>query len=148
MQDRLKNNVRVRACGILIENDRILLVGHRGLVSESTFWSPPGGGIDGGESAYETVAREMQEETGIVVAVRELFTYSEFIHPPLHALELFFWTEQRAGQIKLGRDPELPDTHQLLTDVSWKTWSEISQLPKAQKHPILEKIEIYLKQKT
>ncbi len=148
MQDRLKNNVRVRACGILIENGQILLVGHNGLVSESTFWSPPGGGISGGESAHETVAREMQEETGIDVHVGELFLYSEFIQPPLHALELFFWTKQRGGQLKLGKDPELPDTQQLLTHVSWKTWEEICLLPSSEKHPILEKIEIYLKQKT
>ncbi|MFN3589868.1 MAG: NUDIX domain-containing protein [Spirosomataceae bacterium] len=148
MQDRLKNNVRVRACGILIQNGQILLVGHRGMVSNSTFWSPPGGGICDGESARETVYREMQEETGIDVEVRELFTYSEFIKPPLHALELFFWTEQRGGQLQLGKDPELSDAHQLLTHVSWKSWEEVRQLPTSEKHPILGKIEDYLKQKT
>lgn len=146
MQDRLKNNVRVRACGILIQNGQILLVGHRGLVAESTFWSPPGGGISDGESARQTVQREIQEETGIEVTVQALFTYSEFIQPPLHALELFFWTEMQGGQLVIGKDPELPDTNQLLTHVAWKTWEEICQLPESQRHPILAKLAHYLKQ--
>ena len=45
-----QGKVRVRACGILIENQRILLVKHRGLGAQGYFWSPPGGGMEFGEN--------------------------------------------------------------------------------------------------
>jgi hypothetical protein len=65
----------------------------------------------------------------------------------LHALELFFWVEQVGGELELGKDPELPANSQLLTHVSWKTWEEIEQIAEPNKHPILRKIDDYLKQK-
>lgn len=55
------------AGGIIVADDRLLLVhnerrgGHRD-------WSTPGGVIDEGETLLEGLTREVQEETGLVVA--------------------------------------------------------------------------------
>ena len=60
---KLGGRLRVRACGLYIEGDSILLANHKGLNRENMFWSPPGGGVEFGESAEEAVLREFHEET-------------------------------------------------------------------------------------
>ena len=59
--------VRPRVCGILIENNSILLVKHEGLGSAGTLWIPPGGGIEFGETAQEALKREFQEEVDLQI---------------------------------------------------------------------------------
>ncbi len=52
---------------LLDEHDRILLF--RGCDPdrpERTFWFPPGGGLEPGETAAQGAAREVREETGLV----------------------------------------------------------------------------------
>jgi 8-oxo-dGTP pyrophosphatase MutT (NUDIX family) len=55
-------------CVILDDMGRLLLV-HR---TDNGLWALPGGGVDPGESVSDAVAREVKEETGIVVKVRQL----------------------------------------------------------------------------
>lgn len=60
--------MRVRAVAILIESDKVALIErHRAGRHYFTF---PGGGVDAGETAEQAVIREMEEETGLRVAVR------------------------------------------------------------------------------
>ena len=56
------NRIRIRVCGILIQNEKILLVNHSGLTVSNTFWSPPGGGLKYGESVIQCLEREFLEE--------------------------------------------------------------------------------------
>ncbi len=59
--------MRVRAVGILIENDRVALIErHR---SGRHYFTFPGGGVDAGETPERAVVREMEEETGLRVVV-------------------------------------------------------------------------------
>ena len=51
---------RVRVAGILIEDDRILLIEHT--KNDKKYWLVPGGGVDWGESAAEALIREFKEE--------------------------------------------------------------------------------------
>ena len=37
------NKLRVRVCGICIENNKILMVNHHSLNKGDDFWGPPGG---------------------------------------------------------------------------------------------------------
>lgn len=127
------NRVRIRACGLCWQGDRLLLLNHRHL-GPANFWSPPGGGIDFGQSAEETVVREFAEESGISVEVGTFRFAAEFIRPPLHAIELFFEVATLSGTPTVGTDPE---THlQLLTDAQFMTWSEIQQMPAHERHGI------------
>ena len=52
------NRLRVRVNGILIENERILMVKHVGLGETGYLWAPPGGGIEFGTSAPQNLERE------------------------------------------------------------------------------------------
>lgn len=60
--------MRIRAVAILIENDRVALIErHR---SGRHYFTFPGGGVDAGETPAQAVVREMEEETGLRVAVK------------------------------------------------------------------------------
>jgi len=65
-------NVRKTARLVVLSQDRVLLVRHHDLkpVDPSrpdlvTYWIPPGGGVNEGESFQEAALREAEEETGI-----------------------------------------------------------------------------------
>lgn len=130
------NRLRVRVCGICIEDDRILLVRHTSVGSENIFWSPPGGGMEFGESAPSALAREFAEETGLEVEVGEMIFVNEFIQPPLHAVELFFQVKIKSGLLSLGYDPEFSAHHQILQEVRFMTMEEITAIPETQVHAL------------
>lgn len=61
--------MRVRAVAILIEDGRVALMErHR---SGRHYFTFPGGGVDPGETAEQAVVREMEEETGLHVVVKQ-----------------------------------------------------------------------------
>ena len=64
---------------VVVEQGRVLLV-QRGTEPAKGQWSIPGGLIDVGESLREAVAREVLEETGLVVEPVELIELLDRIH--------------------------------------------------------------------
>jgi 8-oxo-dGTP diphosphatase len=64
---------------VIVEQGRVLLV-LRGTEPAKGRWSIPGGLIDVGESLREAVAREVREETGLVVEPLELIELLDRIH--------------------------------------------------------------------
>jgi 8-oxo-dGTP diphosphatase len=134
VQKMYGNILRIRACGICIENDQLLLVNHIGLTN-SDFWAPPGGGMQFGEVATDCVVREFAEETGLVVEVRDFLFACEFMKDPLHALELFFLVKKVGGQLCKGIDPE-SGSNQIIKEVKFMDWKEIEGLKKENLHGI------------
>ena len=126
------NKLRVRVCGILIENNQLLLVKHQAILENGCFWAPPGGGLQIGEGMVEALQREFYEETHLHISVGKLLFVSEFLRLPLHAVELFFEVHRTQGEAQLGTDPELQ--HQLMESVAWLGWNEISALQANEKH--------------
>jgi 8-oxo-dGTP pyrophosphatase MutT (NUDIX family) len=57
---------RVSCRGLLLAGERILLAEHR-IGSAGTVWVGPGGGMEAGESHHDALARELHEETGLIV---------------------------------------------------------------------------------
>ena len=58
--------LRTSCRGLVLDDDgRVLLARHR--IAEGTVWVGPGGGVEKGETLVETLARELFEETGLVL---------------------------------------------------------------------------------
>ena len=81
---------RVRVAGILIENNKILLIEH--LKKNKKYWLVPGGGVDWGESTAEALIREYKEETNLDITVEKFLFLSETIAPDKkkHVINLYF----------------------------------------------------------
>lgn len=136
--EQFGGRIRVRSCGILIQNGSILLVNQKGLNGEKHWWSPPGGGVEFGESIADALKREFLEETGLEVKIGKLIDTSEYINAPYHAVEFFHEVHQVNGNVVTGKDPEL--TEQIILEVKFVPFEELAQLPAAQKHPIISKV--------
>jgi 8-oxo-dGTP diphosphatase len=128
--------VRIRACGILVENQRILLVKHLGLGIHGYFWSPPGGGLEFGEPVESAVCREFLEEVNLEVETEGFGSFHEHIDERFHALELFFRVRRISGEIKLGKEPEAGLEGPLLVDLRWFSQKELSKLPEGTCHRV------------
>jgi len=137
------NQLRVRVCGICVEAEKILLINQSGL-REGDFWSPPGGGLQLGESAEACLKREFLEETGLIIEISDFLFACEFIKHPLHAIELYFRVYSKDGALKKGNDPELGD-NQIIQAVKYFDENEIQQLNVNELHGIFEKAKNPLK---
>jgi 8-oxo-dGTP diphosphatase len=133
------NKIRVRACGICIENDRVLMIGHRAILGKNTFWSPPGGGLEIGEMAEDALRREFLEETGLKISVGKLLLMNEFVNLPLHGIELFFEVKRVGGELILGHDPEMDLSQQLIQKIEWLSLDKIKSLNLGEKHNFWQK---------
>ena len=103
---------RVRVAGILIEDDRILLIEHT--KNNRKYWLVPGGGVDWGESAAEALIREFKEDTGLDIEVEKFLFISETIAPDKqkHVINLYFKikkVENSSNIMKLGEEKILTD---------------------------------------
>ncbi|MCU0396998.1 MAG: NUDIX domain-containing protein [Cyclobacteriaceae bacterium] len=129
------NRTRIRVCGLCWKNNSLLLVNHI-MGTENTFWVPPGGGVEFGESLEEALKREFVEETGLIIQVKEFRFVVEVLRPPLHAIELFFTVETESPETLIGYDPEMSPDTQIIQAVEFLRWEEIKALKSSQKHGI------------
>lgn len=132
------NKLRVRVCGLCMENDRLLMINHEG-IKEGDFWAPPGGGLQFGETFEICLKREFSEETGLEIEIKDFRFVYEFIHLPLHAIEMFFLVEIKHGLLKKGFDPEMKD-NQIIQEVKFMSWKEINALTAESRHGIFNMI--------
>lgn len=135
------NRLRVRVSGILIENNRLLMVKHKGIGDLGYLWAPPGGGVDYGTSVRQNLEREFLEETGIAIDVKNFLFTCELINPPLHAIEMFFIVNRKGGKLKKGFDPELEKKDQIIESVKFLSANELKQTPQLALHEVLQRIE-------
>ncbi|OKL41655.1 NUDIX domain-containing protein [Pontibacter flavimaris] len=132
------DKLRVRVCGICIQDDKLLLIRHGKTIGNSAFWAPPGGGLQYGESMQECLKREFEEETGLQVKVKRFLFVNEFLQEPLHAVEFFFEVNILGGSMETGSDPEADADNQLIEHLQWLTVKEIQEIPLADKHRSLQ----------
>ena len=134
---------RVRVAGILIENDRILLIEH--LKKNKRYWLVPGGGVDWGESTAEALLREYKEETNLDIDVDKFLFLSETIAPDKqkHVINLYFQVRVLKNSIedmRIGNEKNLMD----LRFITKEEIEEIKLYPniKEQLKQLLNKEEI------
>jgi 8-oxo-dGTP diphosphatase len=104
---RLKPRLAVRA--LIVDQDRLLLVNAYPGATGSDLWCAPGGGVESGASLPDNLMREVQEETGLTIAVGAPAMVNEFHDPAtgFHQVDVFFRCTIIAGRISADwRDPE------------------------------------------
>jgi 8-oxo-dGTP diphosphatase len=127
------NRLRVRACGLHLLDDRLLMIRHN--LGAGNFWSPPGGGIEVGETAIACLRREWKEETGLQIGDCDFLFGCELLRKPLHAIELFFMIHEVSGELKTGHDPE-QGSPKVILETRYLSWSKIASINKAELHGI------------
>ena len=132
------SKVRIRTCGVLIKDGRVLLLKHEGLGTQGFLWSFPGGGLEFDESLEQCLVREFKEETALNVTVSAFLFLNEYQSRNLHAVEAFFEVKFISGQLKLGSDPELDK--QILTDLNFFSLKEIKAMSHKVFHNVFKQI--------
>ena len=90
---------QIRATGVLIQNEEILLVKQN--VSSNRSWSLPGGRVEHGETIGEALIREIQEETGLRAKIKKLLYVCDKPdgNPPL--IHITFLMQKITGELAL-----------------------------------------------
>ncbi|MEI6022480.1 MAG: NUDIX domain-containing protein [bacterium] len=93
---------RIRAVGIVVQNDQVLLIERRNTLEYFVF---PGGGVENEETVEQAVIRELREETTIEVKIKKLL----YCHMYDDDTEQYFYLcEYIGGEPKLAHDaPEI-----------------------------------------
>ena len=96
----MKDNVyKVRATGVLIENNSLLLVKQK--LSNNKEWSLPGGRVEAGETLEQALIREMKEETGLDVEPIRMLYVCDVAASDNTVLHITFLTKRIGGEITL-----------------------------------------------
>lgn len=110
----------VGAGAVVQDADARLLVVRRGRAPAAGRWSLPGGRVERGERAADTVVREVAEETGLTVEVTSFVGFSEAIHHDHHVVILDFLAAVVGGRLRPGDDAD---------EVAWVTRAELEDRP-------------------
>ena len=121
---------RIAAYGVCRDGDgRILLARASPAITLQGRWFLPGGGVDHGESPTDSLAREMEEESGLAVSVGPLLDVLSDVRTipdgtSLHTVRIIYRVDSWSGTLR----PEVGGT----TDaVGWFTLEEIAAMPLA-----------------
>lgn len=137
IHDVYGHRIRLRACGCLVHEGKILMLRHREIGELGYFWNVPGGEPLAKESLKKAVEREFWEEAKLEVKAGKFLCLQEYIAPPLHAVEIYFEVSAENNEASLGFDPEnVP----LLDELRWFDSTEFDALPNQAKPLFLRKI--------
>lgn len=118
---------RVGVGAITIKDEKVLLV-KRGIEPSKGLWAIPGGTLKLGESLQECAAREILEETGVAIKVRECIYVFDFIERDskrkikFHYVIIDFSADYVAGEPR-GADDAL--------EACWFSRKDLRDLPVA-----------------
>lgn len=91
------------ASAAIFRGGAVLLV-QRGQKLGQGLWSLPGGKVEFGEGSKAAASREVMEETGVVVELRELAGLYEIVAPPTHFAIACYAGVHIAGEPKAASD--------------------------------------------
>ncbi|MFF2754389.1 NUDIX hydrolase [Psychrobacillus sp. NPDC058041] len=98
----------------------VLMVKNKG--KGSSYYTPPGGAVENGETLIEATIREVKEETGLDVQVEGVFSVGEafFEERGHHAIFFTFVGKIIGGKIEISFPEEIEEV----------TWMELKQAEK------------------
>jgi ADP-ribose pyrophosphatase YjhB (NUDIX family) len=97
------------AVGAIVVSDDALLLVQRGKAPGLGQWSVPGGIVEAGETLHAALAREVLEETGIVIEVGEFAGWVERILDGFHFVILDFFASPRDEDRELTAGDDAAD---------------------------------------
>lgn len=121
---------RIRAAGIAVQGDKLLLVQHVEKDGKE-YWIPAGGRLEAEDhSTIATVKREYFEETGLVVEVGPLIFVREFFEASkdTYHLEIFYLINALDGQISTNNLSGLGGDEHIIQKVKWVNRAELERL--------------------
>jgi len=119
---------RVRAAGLCVDRDRVLLVLHRHPQTGEEWWVPPGGGGEQGDAdLFDTARREMFEETGLHASPARIAYVREFreTSQQCYHLELFISVETWEGQLTTDNLVEGDWDSEYVVESRWMSRAEM-----------------------
>jgi 8-oxo-dGTP diphosphatase len=122
MQREFPETPRVGVGGVVIHRGRVLLVlrGHEPLRGQ---WSIPGGLVELGEGLEKAVARELKEETGLVVEPVRIVKVFDRIQRNLRRVRYHFVIVDYFCRLKRGKLKPASD----VLDARWARRDELSR---------------------
>jgi len=108
----------VAVTGLVEKNGKFLIIKRReDEIAYPGMWTVPGGKVEVPDSCYETLKREIKEETGVEIQDEIKFVREYgFTRPDgYHVIGLTFACRWKSGKIKLSKD---------FTDFAWVTAKE------------------------
>ena len=108
--------------GVLVLRDGLVLLGRRLGSHGAGTWALPGGHLEFGESIEACAAREVMEETGLVIEAPGLGPVSNNVFPveDKHYVTVFVVAQSRSGEPRV-LEPTKCDAWQ------WFAWSHLPQ---------------------
>lgn len=132
--------------GAIVKDDQILLIKHTEHESGRSFWVIPGGGRDASETEMACVAREMWEETNLVVRVERLLVETAIPNDSFNKIRKTYLCTIVSGQAAPGYEPEADAAASYaITEVAWfdlrseVNW-EVSIFENHIAYPVLQEI--------
>ena len=125
-----------RACAIIIEEGRILLMHRRKAGIE--YYTVPGGKIEPGETPEQACVREVLEETGLTVEITSEFA----VLSNLGRTERYFCARKLSGDLRLGGPEAERQSEMNFYEPMWVPLDRLSDcrlLPDAIKEMIRER---------
>jgi len=117
----------IRFQGLIIRDDKILLIRGYEIRTGISFWVIPGGHREAGESEEECIVREMREETHLEVRVEQLLMEQPFPPDISEGVNKSYLCTPVGGQLRPGSEPE--DDNFEIAALRWfdlrdeKSWS-------------------------
>ncbi|GAA5101987.1 NUDIX hydrolase [Haloechinothrix salitolerans] len=119
------------AAAIIVDHGRVLLVRRR-VAEGSLSWQFPAGKVEDAEDPADAAAREAREETGLVVAARQVL--GERVHPATGRTMIYVACNVVSGEATVADKEELTDL----------AWSDRTQLSGYIPHPLYDPVQNYL----
>ena len=121
---------KIRAVGILIKNNKILLI-HR--IKEKEYFVFPGGKVEEGETIKEAVERELLEETSMKVKVNKLLYHHIYDD---NSEQFFYLCDYIKGEPRLSDNSPEKTELEGVDEVFIPKWFDISTLNKMLLYPL------------
>jgi 8-oxo-dGTP diphosphatase len=119
---------QIEVVAAIIHHDGAYFATQRGYGEFEGMWEFPGGKIEPGESREDALKREIQEELGVDIYIKELLCTTEYDYPTFHLTMHCYLCSVASGEIELRE-------HKSAQWLTAETLDSVEWLP-ADKYPV------------